>query len=117
MRSKAWTIKKRSEFVRIGKQGARAKTCALIVLCLRSANKDSLPSVGYTASKKVGNAVMRNRAKRRMRSLVHIFKSAFVPGYSFVFIATTDTVPCEFSKLQSDFLFCVKKAMERADAC
>ncbi len=112
---KPLTIKKRSEFLRIGRVGSRAKTSNAIVVCARSLVPDS-SMVGYTASKRVGNAVARNKAKRRLRSLVHCFESEFVPGVSFVFIATLDTAFGEFAKLKSDFLYCVRKAKERANA-
>jgi ribonuclease P protein component len=74
--------------------------------------KDS--SVGYTASKKIGKAVKRNKAKRRMRSLVREMAGEFEVGSSFVFVANLNTVNCKFSALKSDFLYCIKKSMKRA---
>ena len=109
------TLKKRAEFIKISRDGARAKTRSLISICLKSEDLDALPKVGYTASKKVGNAVKRNMAKRRLRSLVRECESEFRPGYWFVFIATSELVDIEYSILKSDFLYCVKKSKERSD--
>lgn len=95
--------------------GSRAKTPSIVVVCARSCVPEH-PMVGYTASKKVGNSVARNKAKRRLRSLVRLFASGFAPEFSFVFIATADTAICNYSKLESDFLYCLKRAKERASA-
>ena len=109
------TLKKRAEFIKISRDGARAKTRSLISICLKSENLDTLTTVGYTASKKVGNAVKRNMAKRRLRSLVREHESEFCTGYFFVFIATSELVNTEYSVLKSDFLYCIKKSKERSD--
>lgn len=105
------TIKKRSEFLKIGKFGARAKTGLLSVVCLKTGNESF---VGYTASRKVGNAVVRNKAKRRLRSLVRRFSDGFIFGYEFVLIANGQTAECLFLNLEQDFLYCIKRAMKRA---
>lgn len=107
------TIKKRSKFLEVGRLGSRAKTEALISIC----RKDGGPAVwvGYTASKKVGCAVKRNKAKRRLRHLVREMSDRFVPGYSFVLVATARTATCDFSTLKTDFTYCVKKSMERSN--
>ncbi|MDR0744649.1 MAG: ribonuclease P protein component [Holosporales bacterium] len=106
-----FTIKKRAEFLKTCKFGSRAKTERLSVVCYKFG--EGL-AVGYTASKKVGKAVKRNKAKRRLRSLVFATVPILKFGYRFVFIANSNTVDCKFSDLQSDFLYCVKKAMKRA---
>ena len=115
MVNRLWTIKKRSEFVRVSRNGTRAKTPTIVVICLRDESRSDF-KVGYTASKKVGNAVVRNKAKRRLRSLVAISIPEFPPGHSFVFIATANTATSDFLTLQSDFLYCVRRAKERANA-
>ena len=63
------TIKKRAEFIASSK-GDKFVTPSFIFL-KHKLNGDYVndPKVGYTASKKIGGAVMRNRAKRRMRFL------------------------------------------------
>lgn len=108
------TIKKRSEFVRIGKIGSRAKTDNLVVLCVKS---DMQPSVvGYTASRRVGCAVLRNKAKRRLRSLVHEITNGSIvsfDGFSFVIIANQNTPVVNFQKLRSDFFYAIKKSIDR----
>ncbi|MDR1233530.1 MAG: ribonuclease P protein component [Holosporales bacterium] len=107
-------MKRRSQFLEVCKSGARSKTDSIISIC----HKDSRahrPIVGYTASRRVGGAVCRNRAKRRLRSIVRELEDLFVPGYTFVFIATAKTVTCDFGFLKSDFIYCLRKSKGRAD--
>lgn len=99
------TIKKRSEFVKIGKDGVAVKKKSVIVLCLKS----DMDAVGYTASRRVGNAVLRNRAKRRLRHLVREFDPLLQGGFSFVLIATSHTPKVDFSILKTE----IRQAIER----
>ncbi len=68
--------------------------------------------VGFTASKKVGNAVIRNRAKRRMRALANgLLPTCGEAGCDYVLIARKNTtIDLPFDALSRDFL----KAIERS---
>ncbi len=60
--------------------------------------------VGYTASKKIGNAVMRNRAKRRLREVARaILPKLGRPGWDYVLVARPDaTVTRNYADLLAD---------------
>jgi len=59
--------------------------------------------LGLTASRKVGNAVVRNRARRRLREMVRIFDPARLNGFEIVLIAKTDAATRDFVLMQQDF--------------
>ena len=65
--------------------------------------------VGFTASKKIGNAVMRNRAKRRLRALVRdVLPTLAQPGWDYVLVARPEaTVTRPFSSLCEDLRMAV----------
>ena len=63
------TLKKRADFLRVRATGRRWAATGL-VLQMRARDDDGPLRVGYTVSKKVGNAVERNRVRRRLRAAV-----------------------------------------------
>ena len=63
------TLKKRAEFLRVRAGGQRWAAPGL-VLQMRARDDEGPMRVGYTVSKKVGNAVERNRVRRRLRAAV-----------------------------------------------
>lgn len=66
--------------------------------------------VGFTASRKVGNAVMRNRAKRRLRAVADIVVGPHgAPGHDIVLIARQSTITRNFDLLLQDLTTGLKK--------
>ncbi|SDJ14491.1 ribonuclease P protein component [Lutimaribacter saemankumensis] len=67
--------------------------------------------VGFTCSKKVGNAVARNRAKRRMREAARaILPSHGRPGWDYVLIGrANETAARPFEALKADLIFALHK--------
>ena len=63
------TVKNRSTFVQIQNNGNYIKGKSLNVQFLEDTNLNGIIAVGFTATKKIGNAVRRNKAKRLMREL------------------------------------------------
>ncbi len=107
-------LKKRSEFLaaaRARKQGTKAM---MIQARKRRDDEDVDPSVirvGFTCSKKVGNAVARNRAKRRMREVARaILPSCGHAGWDYVLIGRKDeTDSRDFKTLQGDLKWALRK--------
>lgn len=79
-------IKKRKDFVRASAVKGQATTA--FVLQARRRDDDDGWRVGFTCSKKVGNAVARNRAKRRLREVARLaLASGGQAGWDYVLIA------------------------------
>jgi len=100
-------LTKRSDFLHANRRGQRYTTPGLVLQTVRSQAKDETAGigirVGFTASKKVGNAVARNRAKRRLRALAHeSLRPLARPGHDYVLIARTGTLNRSFQDLQND---------------
>ena len=66
--------------------------------------------VGYTVSKKLGHAVVRNRTRRRLREVYRLSEEKFTPGWDIVVVARTRAVDAPFEKLTASFLRLAEKA-------
>ena len=95
------TLKASPEFQRIAREGKRW-TCSFFILQLQK-RPDAPFRLGLTASRKVGNAVVRNRAKRRLREMVRLLlKEKTLSGFEIVLIAKTAAASADFAQMQSD---------------
>lgn len=95
-------IKKRADFVRAA-NALRRGTPAFLVQA-RNRGDDKPYRVGFTCSKKVGNAVARNRAKRRLREIARlVINDAGQAGWDYVLIGRKDiTAARDFAEMQRD---------------
>ena len=101
-------LKDRRDFQNIARNARRWTGSCFVVQARASANPDSLFRFGLTASRKVGNAIVRNRCKRRLREVVRGLAreaaTAQTPlkGYDLVIIARTSCATADFAVLGAD---------------
>lgn len=84
------TLKKNRDFNRIYSRGKSYVTSSLVVYVLKSRRKEV--RIGITTSKKIGNAVQRNRARRLIRESCRKIISNVKLGYDIVLVARKRTV-------------------------
>jgi ribonuclease P protein component len=103
-------LKKRAEFLAVASKGAKAPMPGLVMQLMPRAD-DAPFRVGFTVTKKVGNAVVRNRTKRRLREAVRL---ALDPeahrGFDMVVIGRSGTAERPFTDLMED----VRRGVARA---
>ena len=90
----------------------------LVLQARPRADEPSLPSdeirVGFTASKKVGGAVARNRAKRRLRAAAdELLKTQGKASHDYVLIARAETVRRPYALLKDDLQRALKRIGDR----
>jgi ribonuclease P protein component len=97
------TLKNRPDFLRCA-SARRQGTAGFMVQALARDDNRPLIRVGFTASKKIGNAVARNRAKRRLRALVREMLPVLGhAGWDYVIVAKPSaTIDRDFAALKSD---------------
>jgi ribonuclease P protein component len=97
------TLKARADFLRVAAARRRAATPGLVLQAALRPEGGAAVRVGFTASRKVGNAVTRNRAKRRLRgAAAAILPGIGRPGTDYVLIARATTVDRPYQALIAD---------------
>jgi ribonuclease P protein component len=92
-------IRRRFEFQRVYEHGARVRGRFMTLVFLP--NDLPLARLGIAASRKLGDAVRRNRAKRLVRELFR--RNSRVHGYDMVVIPRTELLDAEFATLEADY--------------
>ena len=73
-------------------------------------NRTAQNRVGFTVSKKLGHAVVRNRTRRRLREVYRLNEHRFAPGWDIVAVARTRAVQAPFPELTRSFLSLAARA-------
>ncbi len=98
-------LKKRAEFLAVAGRGRKHARGALLVQVLPQSGETRL---GFTATKKLGNAVVRNRAKRRMRAAARL-ELATTTGHDIVLVAREAIRLNSFIELRADLRAAIDK--------
>jgi ribonuclease P protein component len=95
-------LKRRAEFLRVAGKGRRAATHGLVLQALPRA--DCGPArLGFTVTRKIGNAVVRNRTRRRLKEAARLLLAAEpVSGVDLVLIGRDATRGRAFTALTDD---------------
>jgi ribonuclease P protein component len=104
-------LKMRADFLRVAAARRRAVLPGLILQAApRAARSAASLGVGFTASRKVGSAVRRNRAKRRLRAAAAaVIPALGRPGTDYVLIARTGTADRPYSALLADLVAALRR--------
>ena len=108
------TLKKRRDFILSNKHGQKTFSKNFILQEYCNPNmSDKGVTFGFTATKRIGNAVKRNRAKRRMRALISGLlkedKILFKEKYSYVLIAKQSILKAPFFEMQNQLKECLSR--------
>jgi ribonuclease P protein component len=98
-----------TEFKRVRRSG-KSYAHPLIVLIVE-VNLQETTRVGVSAGRSIGNAVERNRAKRRMREAMRPILPALRPGWNLILLARKPLLQAEFPRIQAALL----QLLERSD--
>jgi ribonuclease P protein component len=111
-------LKRRADFLSVADTRRRHATPGLVLQARRrdtSGATEAFVRVGFTATRKIGNAVIRNRARRRLRAAAAaILPHDAAPGHDYVLIARSGTIDRPYDKLLADLRAALAAVAPRA---
>lgn len=102
-----YRLKRRAAFAYVFRKGERSGAKDLLLLSARS--REGL-KIGLSVSKKVGNAVTRNRVKRLLREAVNLISDRIDDGYMYVIIAHPALAAAPYAEVCKEVAFAFSKA-------
>lgn len=99
---KLYIVKSHQDFDRIIKTGRRIKNKSFIIYSI----ENNLPydRYGVSVGKKLGNAVYRNRYKRKIRAIIDNYKKLYINNKDYIIILRGSTEEKNYQELNKDFL-------------
>lgn len=100
-------LKKNKDYRRVYSQGKTVADRYIVLYYLQ--NNTELSRFGFTASKKVGNAVTRNRIRRLFRETCRLNYGHFPAGFDFVLLARREIVGSGYQQVEASLLKLLKR--------
>ena len=104
---RADTLKENYEFRRLYQKGASAVGGGMVIYCRK--NRLGRNRLGVTVSVKLGHAVVRNRARRRLREVYRLNREKLKCGYDIILVARGRTLTASWTDLNDTFLRLCRK--------
>jgi ribonuclease P protein component len=103
------SLRLRADFLAVAKTGRKWITPGFVLQL--GPSPDNALRYGLTATlKSLGNAVRRNKARRRLRSLVReVLASHASPGHDYVLVARAEALTRDYAEMKKDLLWALKK--------
>ena len=102
------TIKKRSEFIRSNKFSKKIYTPNFIIQKLEANKNDKIPHFGFTITKKIGSAIVRNKIKRRLKSIIRELLKCkdkyFDLRFNYILICKKEIVKVSYNDLEVELM-------------
>ncbi len=105
---KKFRLRKNMEFKKVYKFGKNYWNRNLILYVRKNGLEDT--RVGYTITKKIGNSVVRNKLRRRMKEIYRLNFHRIKKGYDLIFIPKKNIVDISYDELESSMIHIMKIA-------
>ena len=106
--NRTYSLKRHKEFRYTYRNGKRVNSACFTLISVK--NRTDKLQVGFSVSKKIGNAVRRNRCKRRLKACFAGLLPVVREGSNLIFVAKKEALSVRFSDMQDLMLKAIKKA-------
>jgi len=113
MLSREYRLTRRNQFTYVYKKGESSPAKNLILIYVKSRNNGL--KVGFSVSKKIGNSVIRNKIKRRLREAFRLRIKNVQKGYSYIVIARTGIINDSYKDIAKSLEYVLKKSGKYLD--
>ena len=101
------SLKENHIFRRLYSKGRSAADSCVVVYCRKNQTEEN--RLGFTISKKLGHAVVRNRVRRRLREIYRLHEGSFQKGWDIVVVARSRAPEVPYERLEKSFLATAEK--------
>ena len=102
------TIKKRNEFIKSNKFSKKIHSPNFTIQKLKSDVVNKVPHFGFTITKKIGSAIIRNKIKRRLKSIIRELLKCkdkyFDLSFNYILICKKDIVKISYNDLEKELM-------------
>ncbi len=105
---RCFSLKRNKQFRQVYRKG-KSVACRELVL-IYAKNRSDMVHVGFSVGKKLGNSVVRNRVKRRLREAFRPNLPLLLPGFDLIVIARAAARGAPFSSLADSLRYLLRKA-------
>lgn len=106
--NRTYSLKRHKEFRFTYRTGRQVGGGSFVLVTAR--NRKGKVQVGFSVSKKIGNSVTRNRAKRRLKACFSPLLPRVKPGYNLIFIARSGALTAPFLSMQKSMVAALQRA-------
>ena len=106
--NRTYSLKRHKEFRFTYRTGRQVGGGSFVLVTAR--NRKGKVQVGFSVSKKIGNSVQRNRAKRRLKACFSPLLPAVKSGYNLIFIARSAALTAPFLAMQKSMVSALVRA-------
>nr|WP_162990772.1 ribonuclease P protein component [Maliibacterium massiliense] len=105
--NKAYRLRKNCDYQRVYRRGKSAATPLLALVWMPRGGREL--KCGFSVSKKIGNAVVRNRTRRRIREAVRLQIPAMRTGVHMIFIARKPAADAPYHKIDKAVRYLLRR--------
>jgi ribonuclease P protein component len=106
---KEYRLAKREDFSKVYRAGKSAANHQFVLYYYKRSGQEHF-RLGISASKKIGNAVVRNRMRRMIKEIVRLNKHKIVGGYDYILIVRKPAVTLSYQELEKSVKHVFRKA-------